>query len=61
MIAGSWLGHKEVKRENILEKGRKSKRLEESGWNLKVNQVAIYTRVMPFWILHSILSPGWSY
>lgn len=26
MMAGSWLGHKEVKRENILGKGRRSKK-----------------------------------
>lgn len=32
MMAGGWLGHKEARRENILEKGGNRKRPEESVW-----------------------------
>lgn len=32
MMVGIWLGYKEVSRENILEKGIKSKRFEEFVW-----------------------------
>lgn len=31
-MAGGWLGHKEARRENILEKGGNCKRPEESVW-----------------------------
>lgn len=32
MMAGSWLGHRETRRQNILEKGGNNKRPEESVW-----------------------------
>ena len=56
-MAGNWLGHQEVRRENILKKGGKSKRPEEPNW---ASVQRYRSHVRPFQTLHFILSPGWT-
>lgn len=64
MMARNWLGNKELRRENILEKGGNSKRPEEPIWlepEHELNDHISMGHVRPFWVQNFILSPGWSH